>query len=95
MTALSALLERKTETAGRTGEKGMSLRSKRLHLALPEGMQDRINTLKEVTQAESQTEVVRNALLVYSALVNEHLRGNDVLVRSPDGKEVTYKVFLN
>ena len=62
-------------------------RTGRLQLVLPEQSVDRLEALKEVTEAASYAEVIRRALRLYEGLLAETEAGGDILVRRQDGTE--------
>ena len=55
---------------------------------------ERLQRLKEKTEAASYAEVIRNALRVFEALVQEHENGAEFSLKRPDGETVAYKIFL-
>lgn len=60
----------------------------RLHLELPERVRERLEELREMTEADTVTEVVRRALSFYDALVTaKNEDGVTVVVRGKDGRE--------
>ena len=59
----------------------------RLNLEMPEATKESIDRLREATQADSATEVIRRALAVYDFLWSCKMSGETPLVRSQDGKE--------
>ncbi|GEP61056.1 hypothetical protein RSO01_82220 [Reyranella soli] len=65
----------------------------RVQLELPCRSMDRLASLKEVTEASSYAEVVRNALRLYEAIINESKAGGELLLRDKNGKTTPYKVF--
>lgn len=62
-------------------------RTARLQLALPERSFDRLEAIKEATEAASFAEVVRRALRVYEGLLAETHDGSTLIVRRQDGSE--------
>ena len=66
----------------------------RVQLELPPQAMVRLQRLKERTEAASYAEVIRNALRVFEALVDEHEKGSDFLVKRGNGETVQYKIFL-
>lgn len=74
------------ETAGRE--------TTRVQLELPPQAMERLQRLKEKTEAASYAEVIRNALRVFEALANEHEQGAEFLVKRKDGTMATYQVFV-
>ncbi len=53
----------------------------RLNLAVSEDVRDRIETLRDETDAESVTEVIRRALAVYDKLISKSQQGGEVFIR--------------
>ena len=66
----------------------------RVQLELPPQAMERLQQLKEKTEAASYAEVIRNALRLYEALIQEAERGAEFQVKEPDGTAVPYRVFL-
>jgi hypothetical protein len=81
------------EEAESTPEASTGVRG-RVTLRLPPALHNRLEELRVVTHASSVTEVLKNALLFYDALVRERLEGKDVYVISSDGERTKYPVFL-
>lgn len=61
----------------------------RLNLEVPERVRENLDRLRELADADSMTEVVRRALMVYDALLTAHKEGAKVVVRRRDGREET------
>jgi len=60
----------------------------RLSLELHECVRERLEGLRHETSADSLTEVIRNALAVYDALISAARQSGDrVIIRKPDGTE--------
>jgi hypothetical protein len=59
--------------------------TKRLNLEMAETVRLRLENLREHTEADSLTEVVRRALLVYEFLWAEKLKGSNVVIRNSTG----------
>ncbi len=55
---------------------------------------ERLTLLKEKTESASYAEVIKNALRLYEALIEEVERGNTFLVRDGEGTVTPYKMFL-
>ena len=55
---------------------------------------ERLQKLKDKTEAASYAEVIRNALRLFEALVEEHEKGAEFSLRRPDGEIVQYKIFV-
>jgi hypothetical protein len=68
---------------------------RRINVSLPLTLHAKLDEARQKTHADTLTDVIRNALLLYLALVNERINGNDIIVRSQDGKETKYSVFLD
>ena len=66
----------------------------RVQLEMPPQAMERLQRLKEKTEAASYAEVIRNALRVFEALVQEHENGAEFSLKRPDGDTVAYKIFL-
>ncbi len=66
----------------------------RVQLELPPQAMERLQRLKDRTEAASYAEVIRNALRLFEALVEEHEKGSDFFLKRPDGEVVQYKIFL-
>jgi hypothetical protein len=54
----------------------------------------RLNALKVKTEASSYAEVVKNALRLYEALIEETESGKQFLVRGQDGVVAPFRLFL-
>lgn len=66
----------------------------RVQLELPPQAMERLQRLKEKTEAASYAEVIRNALRLLEALVDEHEKGSEFALKRPDGETVAYKIFV-
>lgn len=66
----------------------------RVQLELPPQAMERLQQLKEKTEAASYAEVIRNALRLYEALIQEAERGAEFQVKEPDGTAMPYRIFL-
>jgi hypothetical protein len=73
-----------------TGERATT----RVQLELPPQAMERLQRLKDKTEAASYAEVIRNALRVLEALVDEHEKGSAFSLKRPDGEVVAYKIFV-
>jgi len=74
------------EASGRT--------TTRVQLEMPPQAMERLQRLKEHTEAASYAEVIRNALRLFEALVQEHEKGAEFSLKRPDGETVAYKIFV-
>jgi len=80
-----------TETNGsETGERATT----RVQLEMPPQAMDRLQRLKDRTEAASYAEVIRNALRLFEALVDEHEKGAEFSLKKPDGETVAYRIFV-
>lgn len=59
---------------------------RRLTLEMPDGVRERIDEMKVLSQATSISEVVRRALSVYELLLDAEAKGGSVLIEDPSGK---------
>jgi Arc/MetJ-type ribon-helix-helix transcriptional regulator len=66
----------------------------RVQLEMPPQAMERLQRLKEHTEAASYAEVIRNALRVFEALMDEHEKGAEFMLKRADGEMVTYKIFV-
>lgn len=81
-------------TAGRpTDDNGEAIRN-RVQFDLPPRSMERLNALKRKTEAASYAEVVKNALRLYEALIEETDAGKQFLVRDAAGVVSPYRLFL-
>jgi hypothetical protein len=55
---------------------------------------ERLQKLKDRSEAASYAEVIRNALRLYEALVEEHEKGSEFSLKRTDGETVQYKIFV-
>jgi Arc/MetJ-type ribon-helix-helix transcriptional regulator len=66
----------------------------RVQLEMPPQAMERLQRLKERTEAASYAEVIRNALRLFEALVSEHEKGAEFALKQPNGETVAYKLFV-
>jgi hypothetical protein len=82
------------------GERGEEVRGEgersttRVQLEMPPQAMERLQRLKEKTEAASYAEVIRNALRVFEALVQEHESGSEFSLKRPSGETVAYRIFV-
>lgn len=55
--------------------------SKRIQMDMPPRSVERLKRLQEVTEAASYAEVMKNALRLYEALIEEVEAGNEIMVK--------------
>lgn len=66
----------------------------RVQLEMPPQAMERLQRLKDHSEAASYAEVIRNALRLYEALVEEHDRGNQFALKKADGEIIAYRIFV-
>ncbi len=82
------------------GERGEEVRGEgersttRVQLEMPPQAMERLQRLKEKTEAASYAEVIRNALRVFEALVQEHEQGSEFSLKRASGDTVAYRIFI-
>ena len=86
MRAAAAAMEAAGEESGRS--------TTRVQLEMPPQAMDRLQRLKDRTEAASYAEVIRNALRLFEALVEEHEKGAEFSLKRADGETIAYKIFL-
>lgn len=59
----------------------------RMNMDLPESLRLRLEALREQTDADSLSEVIRRALAVYDFLWQEKAKGSATMVKDKEGKE--------
>jgi len=57
---------------------------KRVQMDMPSKSVERLKRLQEITEAASYAEVVRNALQLYEALIEEVESGNKIMIKRND-----------
>jgi hypothetical protein len=65
----------------------------RINLGLSPRAAARLVWLRQKTDASTNAEVLRNALRLYDALIEEAEKGNEFLIRHPNGEVATYRLF--
>ena len=80
--------------AAANGALGAERATTRVQLEMPKQAMERLQRLKEKTEAASYAEVIRNALRLFEALVEEHAKGAEFALRRADGETVSYKIFV-
>ena len=96
MTALTFMsgAAKSSEERDRTAKKVQSQKKNRVQLDFAPRSMERLNALKTKTEAASYAEVVKNALRLYEALIEETEAGKQFLVRDKDGVSAPFRVFL-
>ncbi len=57
----------------------------RLNLEIPERTKARLEAVRELSESETITEVIRRALVVYETLLLQQAQGNKILIRNNTG----------
>jgi hypothetical protein len=65
----------------------------RVHIYIPDSLTKRLEEIRLATHATSLTEVVKNALQLYAAAVEEHKRGGHVYFKR-EGENVEHRLAL-
>ena len=66
----------------------------RVQLEMAPQAMERLQKLKDRSEASSYAEVIRNALRLYEALVEEHEKGSEFSLKRASGETVQYKIFV-
>jgi hypothetical protein len=66
----------------------------RVQLEMPPQAMVRLQKMKDHTEAASYAEVIRNALRLFEALVDEHEKGSDFFLKRANGEIINYKIFV-
>ena len=66
----------------------------RVQLEMPPQAMERLQRLKERTEAASYAEVIRSALRLFEALVDEHEKGSEFALKRAGGETLAYKIFV-
>ena len=82
------------EAKDHTKDQAKVLRKNRVQLDFPPRAMERLNTLKAKTEATSYAEVVKNALRLYEALIEEDESGKQFLTRDKNGVVSPFRLFL-
>lgn len=88
-----------SKASGRTAkapsqDAAASTKKNRVQLDFAPRSMERLNALKAKTEAASYAEVVKNALRIYEALIEEAESGKQFLVRDTDGMVSPFRLFL-
>ena len=95
MTALTATSgATDSEVKAQPRERVKALKKNRVQLDFAPRSLERLNALKVKTEASSYAEVVKNALRLYEALIEESEGGKQFLVRDKDGVVSPFRLFL-
>ena len=94
MTALTALSGVFGSEAKAERSADAKTKKNRVQLDFAPRAMERLNTLKEKTEASSYAEVVKNALRLYEALIEEGESGKQFLIRDADGVVSPFRMFF-
>ena len=67
-------------------------KTRRVQMDMPRRSMERLEALKIRTESTSYAEVVKNALQVYEAIIDEVEQGNEIMVKRGD-EVVCYKII--
>ena len=93
MTALALTPRADSKTSEPAEDRARPVKN-RVQFDLPPRSMARLNALKLKTEASSYAEVVKNALRLYEALIEETESGKQFLVRDANGQVSPYRLFL-
>ncbi|HAH46845.1 hypothetical protein [Gimesia sp.] len=65
----------------------------RINLELPGKLKERIDHVKELSEAESVSEVLRWSLAVYEYLWSEKSKSSEIVIRKKNGKETVLELL--
>ncbi|HEY1615279.1 MAG TPA: ribbon-helix-helix protein, CopG family [Rhizomicrobium sp.] len=66
----------------------------RVQLELPPQAMERLQRLKERTEAASYAEVIRNALRLFETMLGEQEKGAELGIKQPGGEFAPYRLFM-
>jgi hypothetical protein len=93
MNTLTLTSDANHETEDRA-ERSSKVVKNRVQFDLPPRSMDRLNALKVKTEAASYAEVVKNALRLYEALIEETEQGRTFLIRDENGAIAPFRMFV-
>jgi hypothetical protein len=74
----------------------MVSRKSRLNLVLSDKSKERLDRLMRLTEADTNAEVIRNALRLYESIINHTLEGKEFLIRDKQTGEIgQYEMFTS
>lgn len=71
----------------------MSKQTRRVQLELPNKSMQRLENLRDLTEAASYAEVIRNAVMAYSWLIERHEKDEKILVQDSSGNTREVELF--
>jgi len=69
--------------------------SRRINISLPERSVQRVEALKELTDASSATEVIKHALMTYESLAEHLSNGVTFIAQTPSGDSFTVEFMID
>lgn len=66
----------------------------RIQLDLTPQAMERLNRMKELMEAASYADVIRNALRLFEASLAEHRSGSEFTLKRATGEMTAYKIFV-
>jgi hypothetical protein len=93
MSALTLATGTQSDANDRADEKA-KVQKNRVQFDLAPRSMERLNALKTKTEAASYAEVVKNALRLYEALIEEDESGKQFLTRDKNGVVSPFRLFL-
>jgi hypothetical protein len=92
---MTELTSASVATKGEVKDKAFpKVKKDRVQLDFAPRAMERLNALKAKTEASSYAEVVKNALRLYEALIEETESGKQFLVRDQNGVVSSFRLFL-
>jgi metal-responsive CopG/Arc/MetJ family transcriptional regulator len=67
--------------------------TKRVQIELADKSFERLNALKDKTEATSYSEVMKNALRLYESIINQYDAGKRLYLKDVEGQVTEYEVF--
>lgn len=71
----------------------ISEKTKRVQMELSQSSFERLNRLKEASEAASYTEVMKDALRLYEYILEQDIAGSKFIIKSKDGNTSEIKIF--
>lgn len=70
-------------------------KTRRVQMDMTQASFDRLNRVKELVEATTYTEVMKEALRLYEFFVKRDLAGDEVLLRDKDGNTERLRLFVS
>ena len=94
LTLASGASQNEAKKTARDNAQAPAIKKYRVQLDFAPRSMELLNTLKAKTEAASYAEVVKNALRLYDALIEEAESGKQFLTRDRDGVVSPLRMFL-